>query len=294
MKNGKKNSWDYIIKLYESKKNKSLRKSYKLTAQHVYPDSYARMRLNLAGQSLSGTVAADLSKQEWAAEASETILFIEMVNDWFDCLNGAHSIQGKKKNNPNLNPYTSMNDERFTLLDEFMKHLDEWEKDAHNYNPNQSVNRTTAADNSIDADTPPDCDTSDIENAAFNPDEDTPASKRILSRETLEGIRISTLAFKHLNQFLLDVGTIFINARVFCQDPLEQHFSKLRAGQGGSTNPNLNQVLNRNLALHTIGQLGMKREKGNSGEDSTTVEVTTEPLPKRLCNRVPRFLQGRK
>ena len=89
--------------------------------------------------------------------------------------------------------------------------------------------------------------------------------------------------------FLLEEGTSFINARVFTQDPLEQHFSKIRAGQGGSNNPDLLQCLNKIRALHTFGQLGIRKRKGNCGEDGSVVEVTTEPLAKRQCTRVPKF-----
>lgn len=285
IKNGKKITWDFVIKLYELKKHKTLRKSYKLNAQNVYPDSYARMRVNLAGQVLSTTVAKDMDSQGWSS-AKETVTFIQKVNDWFDCLNGAHSTQGRKKRNENLKPYTSKDDPRFSILDDFLKYLDEWQIDAENVN--QSINATLNADNSMNVDTP-DGDTSDIESAAYDPETDTAVSKKLLSRETLEGIRMSTLAFKPLVHFLLDEGASFINARVFTQDPLEQHFSKVRAGQGGSTNPNLVQVLNRNRVLHTVGQLGMRKRKGNSGQEARVVEVTHEPLPKRKCNRVPKF-----
>lgn len=122
--------------------------------------------------------------------------------------------------------------------------------------------------------------------------EDTPASQRNLSRQTLEGIEITTRAFIDVVKFLLREGTRYINARVFTQDPLEQYFSRVRAGQGGSNNPNLGQVLQRNRALHTAGQLGMKRKRGNAGEAEDRVEVTTEPLPKRKRpNRAPKICQ---
>ncbi|XP_034245499.1 uncharacterized protein LOC117647711 [Thrips palmi] len=283
MKNGKKITWDFIIKLYEEKKVKSLRKSFKLNAMNVYPDSYARMKVKLAGQPLSKTVCQDMRSQGWA-EASETENFIEAVNDWFDCLNGAHSSQGTKTRNPNLAPYTKDNHlDRFELVDNFLKYLDEWEEEARN--PNVTLNVTM--DNTAAA--PADLDESEIEDGTFNPDADTPASKKLLSAQTLEGIRITSLAFKPLVLFMLDQGASFINARVFCQDPLEQHFSKVRAGQGGSNNPNVMQFLNRNRALHTIGELGMRKRRGNSGECGSHVEVTTAKMPKLQWRRVPKL-----
>lgn len=282
MKNGLKVTWDFIVKLYDLKKGKSLRKSYKLNPMNIAPDSYARMKVKLAAQPLSNTVFKDMRSQKWK-EAAETEIFIQKVNEWFDCLNGAHSSQGTRLNNPNLHPYTSEDDPRFETLDNFLQYLDEWEDEAKNRN--QSFNTTTGADDTIAAD----LNESEIEDGVFNPQEDTPASKRPLSKQTVDGIRMTTLAFKPLVKFLLSEGVSFINARVFCQDPLEQHFSKIRAGQGGSNNPNVGQFLNRNRTLQTIGQLGMKKRKGNSGEDGSQVEVTTEPLPKKRWKRTPKL-----
>lgn len=284
MKNGLRISWDFIVKLYELKKGKSLRKSYKLNPMNVAPDSYARMKVKLAAQPMSNTVCQDMRSQKWK-DAAETENFIEKVNEWFDCLNGAHSSQGRKTNNRNLDPYTSENDPRFETLDRFLLYLSEWEDDSKKRN--QSFNNTTIGGNN----TMMDCNESEIEDGIFNPEEDTPASKRLLSKQTIDGILMTTLAFKPLVVFLLREGVSFINARVFCQDPLEQHFSKIRAGQGGSNNPNVGQFLNRNRTLHTIGQLGMRKRKGNSGEDGSQVEVTTDKLPKRKWQRVPKLLR---
>ncbi|KAK3921460.1 Transposable element P transposase [Frankliniella fusca] len=284
MKNGKKISWDFIIKLYEMKKGKNLRKSYKLNPMNVYPDSYGRMKVKLAAQALSGTVCKDIRSQNWD-DARETEVFIEKVNEWFDCLNGAHSSQGKKTNNSNLNPYTSVDDCRFDTIANFLMYLEEWEEDAKN--PNQTLN-ATAGNNTLNAG---DCNESEIEDGVFNPEEDTPASRRLLSSQTLEGIRLTSFAFKPLVSFLLSEGVSFINARIFCQDPLEQHFSKIRAGGGGNNNPNAAKLLNRNRVLHTIGQMGMRKRKGNSGEACSHVEVTTEPLAKRRWTRTPKLLQ---
>lgn len=285
VKNQQRITWDFIIKLYDLKVGKNLRKSYKLNAMNVYPDSYARMKVKTAAEPLSGTVCKDIRSQGWP-DASETALFIEKVNNWFDCLNGAHTSVAKKKRNSNLESYTSVEDSRFRLLEEFLEYLDEWQEEAEapnmscvsNNDPNQSGSGG-----------PADCDQSDIE-GEDSPEDVTPARRRQLSRETLEGIRMTTLAFKPLVTFLLEEGTVFINARVFTQDPLEQHFSKIRAGHGGSNNPNLLQCLNKIRALHTFGELGIRKRKGNSGEDGSTVEVTTEPLPKRKCSRTPKFL----
>ncbi|KAK3910961.1 Transposable element P transposase [Frankliniella fusca] len=281
VKNNSRISWDYIVKLYESKRGKTLRKSFKLNPMNVFPDSYARMKVKYAGQVLSKTVSLDLLSQGWP-EVKETALFIDKVNDWFDCLNGAHSAISKKKNKPNVAAYTSVSDPRFDLLDNFLSYLEEWEMEAKNHD----VTTDTSCSN-INGDN----DESVIDEGGPPDEDDVHVSKRLLSRQTLKGIYMTTLAFRPLVTFMLEQGASFINARVFTQDPLEQHFSKLRAGQGGSTNPNLGQVLKRTNALELIGEMGMKRRKGNSAECAEIVKVTTEKLPKLKSRHIPKFME---
>ena len=287
MRNGQYLSWDPIITLFESKKKKNLRKSFKLNAMNVYPDGYAKMQVKYAAQVLSRTVAQDLEDQDWEG-TSELIGFIRFVNDWFDCLNGAHSNMGKRMKNEKLNTYKSADDTRFDFILSFSTYLDEWDASATSVNaanlPDiEKSNISEGADGTLHEPTfaSDDQELEDPNSAGGSVKTASEASKRKLSRQTLEGIEMTTRAFIPMVRFLLAEGTEMINARVFCQDPLEQHFSKLRAGQGGSTNPNVRQVLNRNRALHTIGEMGMKRRKGNAGEIDCSVKVTDQPLQKR-------------
>ncbi|KAK3914528.1 Proteasome subunit beta [Frankliniella fusca] len=189
----------------------------------------------------------------------------------------------KKKNNPLLAPYISENDERFQQLDNILLYLEEWESEA--INPNCSIGLNATADNSNLVE----LEDSAIDEGGESVEEETHATRKILSKQTLTGIKMTTLAFKPMVTFLLAEGVTFINARVFSQDPLEQHFSKVRAGQGGSSNPNLHQSLKRTRDLDTIGDLGIKKRKGNSGECEDVVEVTTEMLPKLKCTHHPKF-----
>lgn len=285
---GKRITWDFIVKLFESDKHKTLRKAFKLNAMNVFPDSYARMKLKYAAEAISATVSQNIDDKNWEG-SSGTVKFLKLFNDWFDCLNGAHTIVGKKKRNPNLNAYTkdvlgdNPTDKRFEFLDSVIDHLHQWKEEAYSSNVNSSVNI------SINADTSRNVDNDDSDIFQGEEEDDTPAAKKILSRETMEGIELSTRAIKAAIIFLLNEGVEFINARIFTQDPLEQHFSKVRAGQGGSNNPNYSQALHRNRAIHTIGQLGFKKRKGNSGECDSKVVVTHDKLPKRQCVRGPKF-----
>jgi len=200
IRKGKKITWDYIIKLYESYKMRNLRKSFKLSPMNVYPDSYARMKVKYAAQVLSRTVAQDLEDQEWE-EASELIYFLRYVNDWFDCLNGAHTSIAKKKRNDRLKAYTSVDDSRFDFILSFVTYLQEWEEEAKNA-PAVDV---SALNVSNVPDDPEGINQSmEVEQAREDDQEDLPpASKRILSRQTLEGIEMSTRAFIPMVRFLL-------------------------------------------------------------------------------------------
>lgn len=64
-------------------------------------------------------------------------------------------------------------------------------------------------------------------------------SKCLLPHQTLLEIDMFTRAFIGAVSFLLgEDGISFVNARSFCQDPLEQNFGKQRQGGGGSCTPN--------------------------------------------------------
>ena len=48
-------------------------------------------------------------------EYEETARFCSMFDQFFDCLNTRDAREGKKKRKPNLDPYRSVNDKRFTV-----------------------------------------------------------------------------------------------------------------------------------------------------------------------------------
>jgi len=80
------------------------------------------MRVNLAAQVLSATVAAVL-KSFGPPEAAATAEFCEMVDGFFDCLNVRSTTEHEKKRKPFLAPYTSLHDERFALFCLFFESL---------------------------------------------------------------------------------------------------------------------------------------------------------------------------
>lgn len=152
-----------------------------------------------------------------------------------------------------------------------MQYLEDWKEEASR-SPNQTADCSVLSSSTAAI---PEDEESAVFERVDDPSTETPACKRLLSRETLEGIKISCRAIMGAIKFMLGKGVEFINARIFSQDPFEQHFSKIRGGLGGSTAPNFGQVLSKNRAIHLIGQLGMKRRKGNAAGSDDWVEATT-------------------
>lgn len=286
-KNGELIVWDTIIRLYLSKKDKVLRKSYKLNAQNVFPDSYSRMKVKIAAAILSNTVALDILSQGWRG-TSETVEFIQRVNNWFDLLNGAYSTQGIRTNNRRLAAYTIKDVEdyengvegsRFKELEDFQKYLDDWKEEVQSRKDaslmsDLGVQPLADDDGSFHA----------LNDSQTEGDQEEDASsKNLLPHQTLRGIEMSWKSFIGATTFLLRNGVNYINARVFCQDPLEQNFGRQRMAGGGSNNPNFQQYLHKQRGFSTIGALSAANKRGNTEvvkEDDENVS-SSEPLPKR-------------
>lgn len=178
---------------------------------------------------------------------------MKTFNEFFDCLNGKHSSQHLKDKKPNLAPYRSPGDERFSKLKEVLVYLDNWKKEV------ESV--TTKKE----------------ERAAM-----------MLSAQTRVGIEMTIRGFIGVTKYLLEpvanggAGTRFIMAGVFSQDVLEIYFSKQRAACGANRNPNERQYLQNVASLHLQRNLRMKRPNANVLDCHAAADIIDEePLPKR-------------
>jgi hypothetical protein len=182
---------------------------------------------------------------------------LEKVNEFFDCLNGRHSLQCIKTKNGNLAPYRSVNDPRFKKLEDFLLYLNDWKKEVFSLPGLKNEERAAM----------------------------------LLSTQTLKGIAMTVRGFIGVAKFLLGdtVRTKFLMAGVFNQDPLEQYFSKHRAALGGSRNPTYYQYQRNQVNLHILRGLRFKRARGNTTEISSNSTPGNEPLPKR--RKVNRSLQ---
>lgn len=87
--------------------NSGLKLLPKITYDHINLNSYYVMRVNVAAQLLSATVAAVL-KHFGPADAGATSEFCAMVDGFFDCLNARSKTEHETKRKPFLTPYTSL------------------------------------------------------------------------------------------------------------------------------------------------------------------------------------------
>ncbi|CAG2208384.1 THAP9 [Mytilus edulis] len=114
-KNSKDISWLHIVNLFKDHCTGGLRLCPKLTRNHIDISSFGCMKVSLAAQVLSSTVANAL-ELVYGAETSETVCFIRHMNKFFDCLNTRSLYEARNTRNENVAPYTSVDDQRLQYL----------------------------------------------------------------------------------------------------------------------------------------------------------------------------------
>jgi hypothetical protein len=253
MWNGQDMLWSHIAALYYADLEQDLHQLPKLTIDHINLTSFSKMKVNLAAQVLSNTVATALRRHYPSGETEETAKFCEMVNKFFDCLNVRSTTEHTKKRNESLAPYTSSEDSRFDWLQKmFLSYLDEWYKRVQE------------------------------REGAFTPDD---RGKMFISQQTYKGMKVTVNALIGVVQFLLSEGCEFVLSERFCQDPLEEYFGHQRARGRFSDNPtvqsfgynDLTIAAQRSIAPVVRGNVSGRHE----GKSSKWFAVSDEPLPKR-------------
>ncbi|XP_070567945.1 uncharacterized protein [Ptychodera flava] len=146
-----------------------------------------------------------------------TVEFVRHFDKFFDCLNVRSMTEGFKKRKPNLLPYRSPNDERLTWLEtDFLNYLQNWDErvEAREHISKQNKNRMK------------------------------------LSRETLEGLRMTVKSCVDLSRYLLGrPGVHCVLSEKFNQDPLESYFGNQRQMRGGNEAPSVLQFCQNANAL---------------------------------------------
>ena len=243
--------FQHIANLYYSDQEFGLHVLPKLTLDHIMLTSYSKMKVKLATQVLSRSVAIALRESD-NEEVCGTAMFCQMLNDFFDCTNVRSTTEYNRKKNMMIKPYSSCDDERLTWLKEvFLKYLQDWKKSTL-HRPGQ-----------------------------FSADE---RGKMFLSPQTYEGLQISVYAHVEAIQFLLKEGFQYVLTERFMQDVLEDYFGHQRAKGGRSDNPTALEFGYNDLTIAAQRDIAPVI-RGNVGGRYTVrkwQEVSDEPVKKRV------------
>ena len=242
--------WSHITQIYDEQLQSGLKLAPKLSSDHMYLTPYSVMRVNLAVQVLSETVG-NVLKQFGPAEAAGTSKFCLMMDKFFDCLNVRNTVEHEHKRKPFLKPYVSVDDERFTWLDNFLDYFRLW-KESIEERPH-------------------------VGPVKFTQDE---KAKMFVSWQTHEGLQVTVHSFKEVVKYLLENGVKYVLSERFCQDDLENYFGRQRAI--GRRKDNLS-VRDAGYNDNTIkSQFSVRPIAGNvQGTAGKFNIIDNTPLPKR-------------
>jgi hypothetical protein len=250
-KDGQQLLWRHIADMYYDDAGRNLART-KLTLQHVHLTPHSLMNVRLAAQVLSCRVGSVL-REYGAPDRQETATFVLLMDRFFDCLNSRHLEEADRKRKPDLRPYTSTEDERFTFLqDEFLKYFDDWQ---------QSVENRPGHFSKSDR------------------------AKMMLSHQTYKGLVMTVRAFIEVTKFLLANNVSYVLANKFCQDPIEEHFGRHRTMGRTADNPNLLQFAYQEQTIRLQRQLALTiTPQGNvrgGNQQRPAIVISTSPLKKK-------------
>ena len=110
--NGHHLRFRHIADLFYSDQEFSLHTLPKLSLDHIVLSSYSKMKVKLATQVRSRSVAVAL-EESGKEDVSGTVQFCRMMNDFFDCTNARSLTEHTRKRNHLIKPYETPDDERF-------------------------------------------------------------------------------------------------------------------------------------------------------------------------------------
>jgi len=204
----------------------------KIKNDHINLGPRLRMRVNLAAQVLSSSVAHALELQD-NYQTKETRTFVKNFDMFFDCLNVSTLFQARRSRKDTKAPYETVDDWRFKWLkDVFLKgYIETWLQE------------------SMAVDLP------------------TKDEKRrlCLSHQTIEGIKLTVNSFCELAPLLLSLdGVQYFLSEKLSQDPLEEYFNKQRSRCGAHDNPTLDDASRNFLAIDVAGSTLVRSMTGNT------------------------------
>ncbi len=204
--NGQNLLWNHVSKMFYTDIEDGLHLLPRITTDHIELTAYSVMKVSLAAQVLSSTMA-NVLKNFGPPDAAGTADFCEQMDRFFDCFNVRSTSEGERVRKSFLLPYKDCNDDRFSwLTDVFLNYLSKWKES--------------------------------IKERPGNFDDNAKA-RMFLSHQTYEGIQISIYSMIDLVKFLLNAGMKYVLTNHFCQDPVEQYFGKQRSIGRRSDNPTI-------------------------------------------------------
>ena len=242
--------WQHIAQLLYQDVENGLKLLPKITYEHINLSSYSVMRVNLAAQVLSATMAAVL-KAYSPPDTAGTARLCEMVDSFFDCLNVRSTTEHQRKRKPFLAPYTSVEDQRFQWLqNDFLGFLRDWKGSTANRPGNFTQNAR---------------------------------SRMFLSWQTHEGFQITTYSVIEATKFLLNEGMEFVLTERFCQDTIEEYFGSQRKLGRRSDNPDIRMFGYNSNTIRTQRAVSCQSGNTRGRKDKTRAwdNISNDPLPKR-------------
>lgn len=228
----------------------------KLTRQHIDLTAFSTMKVSLATQVLSNTVA-NCIEQYYGNYVSATVAFLRIMNKFFDLLNVRNLNEATSKRNNDLKVYDSHTDQRLDWLEgDFLHYFEEW-KAAVMTRPGDFTQLQR--------------------------------SKMQLSPQTLLGLEITARSVVACIRHLLAAGAPFVMTARFNQDRLEQLFGNYRHKGGSNENPTAEDVQHFLIESKVIGSAAMAPLRGNTKRNNKEHKIDSEVLTKR--KRVKRFPQ---
>ena len=242
--------FQHIADLFYSDQDFSLHTLPKLTLDHIVLTSFSKMKVKLAVQVLSKSVAIAL-RESGKEDVTGTAQFCEMMNGFFDCTNVRSLTEHIRKKNSFIMPYESPEDERLTWLkDVFLNYLESWKK--------STLTRE----------------------GEYTPDA---RQKMFISSQTYEGLKIAVNSHVEAIKFLLTEGFKYVLAERFLQDILEDYFGHQREKGRRTDNPTAQQFGYNDLTIASQRDIApvIRGNVGGRYEKVKWHQVSEEPVKNR-------------
>jgi hypothetical protein len=240
----------HIADLFHSDQEFALHTLPKLTLEHFVLTAYSKMKVKLAVQVLSKSVAIGL-RESGDEDVSGTAEFCDMMNGFFDSINVRSLTEHTRKKNPFIMPYSSPNDYHLTWLKEvFLTYLNNWKESTLTREGN------------------------------FSSDE---RQRMFISAQTYEGLKIAVYSHIEAITFLLSKGFQYVLTERLMQDVLEDYFGHQRERGRRSDNPTAYQFGYNDLTIAAQRDIApiIRGNVGGRYEKVKWHNVSNEPVHKR-------------